>query len=162
MHKKSPPSSLTEDLSVFYRTVTPATKTFTEATSIPTAPSTAAFTAFCTSFATCEMTKDGVFVTDAKMTNCEEVAEVSDYTLKEGYRRIYDMLKGKKEEPLHFDDLELAVWFNMRDLFDGDHTLIQDARLVYDVLYRLHEEGLLKKELRRVSANRERYFMWID
>ena len=113
-------------------------------------------------FATCEMTEDGVFVTDAKMTNCEEVAEVSDYTLEEGYRRIYDMLKGKKDNPLHFDDLELAVWFNMRDLFEGNHTLIQDARLVYDVLYRLHEEGLLKKELRRVSDNRERYFMWID
>ena len=58
---------------------------------------------------------------------------------------------------------ERDTWFDrMRDLFDGDHTLIQDARLVYDVLYRLHEEGLLKKELRRVSANRERYFMWID
>lgn len=113
-------------------------------------------------FSTCEMTKDGVTVTNARMENCEEVAEVTDYTLEEGYKRIYDMLKGKKDEPLHFDDLELAVWHNMRDLFEGDHTLIQDARLVYDILYRLDREGILKRELRRVSPNRERIFMWID
>ena len=113
-------------------------------------------------FTACEMTKDGVTVTENKMTNCEEVAEVTDYTLEEGYKRIYDMLKGKKDAPLHFDDLELAVWHNMRDIFEGDHTLLQDARLVYDVLWKLDEEGLLKKELRRVSSNRERYFMWID
>ncbi len=113
-------------------------------------------------FTACEMTKDGVIVTDEKMTNCEEVAEVTNYTLEEGYKRFCALLKGKKDSPLHFDDLEYAVWYDMRDLFEGDHTLIQDARLVYDMLYRLHEEGLLHTELRRVSENRERYFFWID
>lgn len=57
---------------------------------------------------------------------------------------------------------EDAVGENMRDLFEGDHTLLQDAHLVYDVLWKLDKEGFLKKELRRVSSNRERYFMWID
>ena len=108
------------------------------------------------------MSKEGIVITDHKMTNCEEVAEVTDYTLEEGYKRISAMLKGKRDNPLHFDDLEIAVGENMRDLFEGDHTLLQDARLVYDVLWKLDEEGLLKKELRRVSSNRERYFMWID
>ena len=72
------------------------------------------------------------------------------------------MLKGKKDSPLHFDDLEIAVGQNMRDIFEGDHYLVQDARLVYDVLYRLDKEGLLRRELRRVSDRRQRWFMWID
>ncbi len=110
----------------------------------------------------CEVTKDEVIITNEKMTNCVEVAEVTDYTLKEGYKRIYALLKGKKADPLHFDDLELAVGKNMRDLFDGDHFLVQDARLVYDVLYKLDKEGILQRDLRRVSDRRQRYFFWID
>ena len=113
-------------------------------------------------FSVCEISKDGVVVTDHKMTNCEPVSEVTEYTLEEGYKRICALLKGKKDNPLHFDDLEIAVGENMRDIFEGNYTLVQDARVVYDVLYRLETEGLLKKELRRVAPNRERYFMWID
>ncbi len=113
-------------------------------------------------FLPCEITKDGVIVSNERMRPCDEVAEVTNYTLEEGYNRIYSLLKGKKDAPLHFDDLEHAVGKNMRDLFEGDHYLIQDARLVYDILYRLDQEGLLHRELRRVSENRERYFFWID
>ena len=113
-------------------------------------------------FSACEMSKEGVAVTDHKMTNCEEVAEVTEYTLEEGYKRIYALLKGKRDNPLFFDDLEFAVNDNMRDLFEGDHTLVQDARLVYDVLYRLDTEGLLQREVRVINGNVKRVFMWID
>ena len=113
-------------------------------------------------FSTCEISKDGVTVTDAKMTKCEEVSEITDYTLEEGYKRIYALLKGKKDNPLSFDDLEIAVGSEMRDLFEGDHLLVQDARVVYDVLYRLDREGLLNKETRIINGNIKRYFMWID
>ena len=112
-------------------------------------------------FASCEITKDGIIETDEKMTNCEEVADVTDLTLREGYKRFCSLLKGKKDAPLHFDDLELAVWHDMRDLFDGDHTLIQDARLVYDILYKLYDEGVLHIELREANG-RKRYYFWID
>ena len=110
----------------------------------------------------CEITKDEVIVTNERLINCEEVAEITDYTLKEGYKRFTALLKGKKDSPLHFDDLELAVWKDMRDLFDGDHTLIQDARLVYDMLYKFHEEGILHQEIRYENKNRKRLFFWID
>ena len=110
----------------------------------------------------CEMTKDGVTVTDARMTNCEEVAEVTDYTLEEGYKRIYALLKGKKDNPLFFDDLEFAVDREMRDIFPGEHTLVQDSRLVYDVLYRLDKEGILNREIRTIGDNVKRVYMWID
>ena len=113
-------------------------------------------------FSPCEITKDKIIISDDKMTKCEEVAEVTDYTLQEGYKRIYALLKDKKDNPLHFDDLELAVNKTMRDNIEGNHTLVQEARLVYDVLYKLDKEGLLKRELRRVSDRRERFFMWID
>ena len=113
-------------------------------------------------FQTCEISKDGVTVTDAKMTKCEAVSEITDYTLEEAYHRICKMLKGQKENPLNFDDLEVAVGKQMRDLFPGEHTLVQDARVVYDVLYRLEEEGLLKKEIRIIKGYVKRYYMWID
>lgn len=90
----------------------------------------------------CEIFKDKIVVSSDKIQG-EEVSEITDYTLSEGYKRIEAMLRGKKDAPLYFDDMELAVWREMRDLFPGDHTLIQDARLVYDVLWRLHEEGRL-------------------
>lgn len=130
----------------------------------------------------CEIYADRVnIVKEHRMRDCEDVSEITDYTLEEGYRRICDMLRGKENEPLHFDDLELAVWKDMRDLFPGDHTLIQDARLVYDVLWRLHTEGRLKiksillvngkkctedgeyaNDARFIPGSKNRYHMWID
>ena len=96
-----------------------------------------------------------------KMTGCEEVAEVTEYTLEEGYNRIVKLLEGKVDAPLYLDDLEHAVWHDMRDLFPGDHTLIQNARLVYDVIYRLHREGRLKSEVRARENGGQRLFFWI-
>ena len=109
----------------------------------------------------CEITNDEIIVTDEKMTGCEKVSELTEYSLEEGYKRICDMLRGKGNEPLHFDDLELAVGREMRDLFPGDHRLIQHARLVYDVLWRLKEEGKLKTERRWFKNEKFRTFMWI-
>ena len=112
----------------------------------------------------CEITRDGVTVSNDKMTGCEEISEITDYTLEEGYNRIVNLLKGKKDSPLYFDNLELAVGKDMRDLFPGDHSLIQHARLVYDVLWRLTEEGRLKTERRLFKnfTNLHRTYMWID
>ena len=109
----------------------------------------------------CKITKDGITVTEDKMTGCDEIAEVTDYTLEEGYKRICDLLRGKQDAPLYFDDLEFAVTRDMRDIFEGDHTLVQDARVVYDVLWRLTEEGKLKTERRWFKNEKFRTFMWI-
>lgn len=128
----------------------------------------------------CEIFKDKINITEYKM-DCEEVSEPTEYTFSEGYKRIEALLLGKRDTPLYFDDLELAVWRNMRDLFPGDHTLIQDARLVYDVLWRLHEEGRLKSRVllmsrenrfemsdpmyndaRNLPGFKKRAFMWLE
>lgn len=129
----------------------------------------------------CEIFREGVKVSEDRMTDCEPVSEVTEYTLEEGYKRISALLKGKEDAPLHFDDLEFAVWYDMRDLFEGDHTLIQDARLVYDVLWRLKCEGKLRiksiklidgkkcvetgeyaHDARFIPGQKMRYHMWID
>jgi len=113
----------------------------------------------------CEITRDGVNITKTKLRGCEKVSDMTPYTYAEGYRRIVELLKGKKDEPLYFDDLEFAVWGNMKDLWPGDHTIIQDARLVYDVLYQLEAEGRLKGEVRVLkskSGDKNRRFMWIE
>ena len=110
----------------------------------------------------CEITKDEIIIDKKnKMTGCEEISELTDYSFEEGYKRISALLSGKADAPLYFDDLELAVGRDMRDLFPGDHRLIQHARLVYDVLWRLTEEGKLKTERRFVKNEKFRIFMWI-
>lgn len=113
----------------------------------------------------CEITDRGVAVTDHKMRDCEPVCEMTPYTYAEGYRRISEMLQGKKEEPLYFDDLEIAVWKHMRDLWPEEHTLIQDARLVYDILYQLYQEGRLRtvtKTVQNASGVKDRIYMWLE
>ncbi len=115
-------------------------------------------------FHPCEITKDGIRVSEDRMSGCEEVAEVTDELLGEAYARIVKLLLGKRSNPLYFDDLESAV-NNMRDIFEGNHRLVQHARVVYDVLWRLKEEGKLRTERRLFEGNgikKFRTYMWID
>ena len=113
----------------------------------------------------CEITKDGVNVTDAVLKDVEPVCEVTPNVYKEGYNRIVALLTGKREAPLYFDDLEIAVYDNMKDIWPEQHHLVQDARLVYDVLWQLKCEGRLKTEMRYMAGNghtKIRVYMWID
>lgn len=109
----------------------------------------------------CEIFKDNIVVSDDKITG-EEISEVTPEVLEDGYNRIVGMLRGKANSPLYYDDIELAIAREMRDIFPGDHTLFQHARLVYDVLWRLTEEGRLKTERRLLKNEKFRTYMWID
>lgn len=112
---------------------------------------------------TCEITRNGVTVTDYKM-DIEPVAEITPQTFQEGYKRLCKLLSGPKENALYFDELEFAV-LDMRDIFEGGHTYLQHARLVYDVLWQLDKEGRLCRELRQQESKyglRKRYYMWIE
>jgi len=113
-------------------------------------------------FTPCIICRDGVTVSGIKMTGVEEVSNLTEQGLEEGYKRISALLRGKESSPLTFDDLELAVWNNMRDLFDGNHTLIQDAMMVYEALFRLHSEGKLKMITKMATPVKRRYYMWIE
>ena len=115
-------------------------------------------------FHACTVSKTGIEISSDKM-NIEPVDEMTPYTYSEGYKRISELLKGKENNPLYFDDLELAVGRTMRDLWPGNHTYVQHARLVYEILYQLHREGKRRriiKPLERASGPVNREFMWID
>jgi len=72
---------------------------------------------------------------------------------------------GEKEiAPFYFDQLELFVGKELRPLWEGDHTLVQHARLVYDLLDQFQREGRLKKEMRlqkRPHGVRHRWYFWL-
>lgn len=113
----------------------------------------------------CEITKSGIKVTADKLVGCEEVCEVTPYAYAEAYKRIVALLTGKKDAPLYFDNLEIAVFNDMKDIWPEQHTLVQDARLVYDVLYQLKKEGRLKSVIRPMQGNghvKDRIYMWIE
>ena len=93
----------------------------------------------------CEIGRDGIKVTADKM-DAEPVAEMTPYTYAEGYRRIEALLKSE-EAPCNFDKLELTL-NEMRELWPGEHTCVQHARLVYDLLWQFEQEGRLKREMR--------------
>lgn len=114
-------------------------------------------------FHTCVVSHDGIRITGDKM-NIEPVSEMTPYTYAEGYKRFEAMLKAGK--PLYFDDLEIAADETMRDLWQGNHTFVQHARLVYDMLWQFHKEGRLNRELRTQQivpdGPRNRWYFWLD
>lgn len=96
-------------------------------------------------FYACELGRQGIRITADKM-NMEPVAEMTPYTYAEAYKRFETLLRSEAA-PLHFDKLELAA-NNMRDLWPGEHTYVQHARLIYDILWQLEHEGRLQREMR--------------
>ncbi|MBR2634089.1 MAG: hypothetical protein IKD31_00745 [Clostridia bacterium] len=114
-------------------------------------------------FYTCEISRGSLRISEDRLQG-EEVSPITPYTYSEGYRRMEALLQGERA-PLYFDELEFAVRDDFSDLFDGNHTCLQHARLVYDLLYRFEEEGRLKKELRvqeRKTGIRHRYYFSLE
>lgn len=112
---------------------------------------------------TCIINK-GSYTVTKYTANIEPVCEVTPYAYAEAYRRFVEMLSGKKDNPLHFDDLEFAA-YDMRDIWPKQQTYVQDARLVYDILDQLDVEGRLHSEIRPHPQGddiRYRYFFWLD
>ena len=96
-------------------------------------------------FHACVIGRDGYTVTPVKM-EAEPVAEMTPYTYKEAYKRFEALLQSDAA-PMNFDKLEIAS-VGMRDLWEGDHTYVQHARLVYDMLWQFEQEGRLEREMR--------------
>ena len=76
---------------------------------------------------------------------------MSPYTYAEAYKRFEALLRSEKA-PLHFDKLEIAA-NEMRDIWEGDHTCVQHARLVYDMLWQFEKEGRLQREMRMQNTS---------
>ena len=112
----------------------------------------------------CEITRSGVRVTDDKIT-VEPTAEITETVFQKGYDYICKMLSVPKENALFFDDLELDLLTNIREIFEENYSLTEHARLVYDVLWQLKKEGRLCQELRAQKTKRGqrmRWYFWLD
>lgn len=111
-------------------------------------------------FYACSITRDGITVSKDRM-DMEPVSDMTPYTYSEGYKRLEGMLK---EKTMYFEELDIA--FNkMRDLWPGDHTIVPNAQLAYDLLWQFDKEGRLKRELRtqpHPHGTRRRYYMWLE
>ena len=113
-------------------------------------------------FHACTLTREGVTISPHRM-QIEEVSEMTPYTYHEAYRRFEKILRSERA-PLYFDELEFAAG-DMRDIWPGNHTFVQNARLVYDILEQFEREGRLKKELReqeRSGRIRLRWYFRLD
>ena len=112
----------------------------------------------------CALAREGLTIFKERIT-VEDVCAVTPLAYREGYDRICVLLQGKKDAPLYFDDLELAVRNDMSDIWPEKHPYQQDARLVYDVLWQLHTEGRLKTKVlpheKKDGLTRRLYF-WLE
>ena len=112
----------------------------------------------------CEITRSGVRISDDRIT-VEPTAQITESVFQKGYDHICKMLSVPKENALYFDDLELDLLKNIRDIFEENHSLTEHARLVYDVLWQLKKEGRLCQELRPQKTKygqRMRWYFWLE
>ena len=111
----------------------------------------------------CRLSTQGIQITADKL-EAEPVAEMSPYTYAEAYRHFEKLLCSSKA-PLHFDILEEESR-SMPHLWEGNHTCIQHARLVFDLLWQFEKEGRLVRELRdqhiKSGVRRRWYFSLKD
>ena len=54
------------------------------------------------------ITKNGVEITDS-MVKFEPVSEITPHTYRTAYKKIEEMLKGGKDNPCVYDDIEFAM-----------------------------------------------------
>lgn len=111
----------------------------------------------------CEINRQGLHISQDKI-DCEPVPEITEAVFEQGYARLCEKLRVPKEQAFYFDDLEFAVW-DMKEIFEGTPTLVPHAQLVYDVLWRLEQEGKLCKELRTQEKRgipRQRWYFWLE
>ena len=112
----------------------------------------------------CEITRSGVRISTDRITT-EPVEEITEEIFQKGYAYICKMLAVPKENALFFDDIELDLLKNIKQVFEGNFCHAEHARLVYDVLWQLQKEGRLCQELRVQQTkhySRNRWYFWLD
>ena len=100
----------------------------------------------------CSFSAEGVTVTQDRV-NVEEVSDMTPRACIEGYRFIEDLLRGKKDDPMSFDDIEAAAFDHRDHMFEGNHTFAQHSRLVYDILWQMKQEGRLQVQSRLLDRS---------
>ena len=73
----------------------------------------------------------------------ESVSEITPNTYRVAYKKIESMLKGGRDNPCVYDDIEFAM-LDLKEMWDKPTRYTPYAKVGYDVLWQLKEEGRLK------------------
>jgi len=107
------------------------------------------------------LSKDGVSITHARV-EVEDVAPVTPYAYKKAYEWMEKKFAENEDFALHFDDFELSFKAELGNVWNEEHTLIQHARLIYDILWQFHKEGRLTFKMGKSKAGNDRCFMKLE
>jgi len=91
----------------------------------------------------CEITRGSYSVTSHEV-NAEKIAPITPEVYRKAYDRVVELLTGKEDEPLNYDDIELDFYNNCQHIWPEQHTLTQYASIAYETLFTLKREGKLK------------------
>ena len=114
----------------------------------------------------CTVQKDGVHITTHAIEGelVDGVCEITPQTYRKAYEMIEGFLLGKKENPVNLDE----VFFMLREypeIFRMKYDYAQFAKVIYDILYEMKQEGRLKTEVRphmTYSGIRNCVMMWLE
>lgn len=107
------------------------------------------------------LSKEGVAITHARV-EAEDSSAPTPYTYKKTYEWMEQKFAANEDFALHFDDFELSIKKELPGIWNEEHTLIQHARLIYDILWQFHKEGRLTFRMGKSPAGNDRCFMRLE
>lgn len=115
----------------------------------------------------CNIRRGSFEITSSKVSGNPRTGQLGVSMYRTAYERIYNLLKGRKDNPADYDEVEVAIWIKTPQLWancdSGNYS--EFARLTYEVLYDLYTRGIMKMEIRpqqKAWGKRNCAFMWIE
>lgn len=118
-------------------------------------------------FHLCKIKADSFEICPEKVSGSPHTGHIEPRMYKTAYDKILSLLKGRRDNPADYDEIEVAIWKKTPELWTNCETddYCEYARLAYEVLYDLHSRGILQMEIRpqqKAWGIRKCAFMWID
>ena len=112
----------------------------------------------------CAVSAKGMTITSDRIDR-ETPSAVTPLVHQKALPRVCALLQGKKGDPVLFDTIEIAIREEMKDIWPEQRTFQQEARLAYDILRQLKDEGRLKQGkfiYAHPDGPVEREFFWLE
>ena len=112
----------------------------------------------------CAVCAKGMTITGDRIVQ-DAPSAVTPLVHQKALPRVCALLQGKKDAPVLFDTIEIAIREEMKDIWPEQRYFQQEARLAYDILQQLADEGRLKQRqlvLDHPDGPVEREFFWLE
>ena len=112
----------------------------------------------------CAVCAKGMTITGDRIVR-DTPSAVTPLVHQKALPRVCALLQGKKDAPVLFDTIEIAIREEMKDIWPEQRYFQQEARLAYDILQQLADEGRLKQRqlvLDHPDGPVEREFFWLE